>query len=190
MSDLASRADVIACYQNLLNREPESEAVIQWHLAQRRSFWELVRHFSTGDEFIRLNRLRRRFVIYNFLQEPYLANSFVHRAKYIAFCNNYSYLNYFVASKALENIFDNYVVLFRCEPTDVEYRIELTIKEGATPEGEVSLRFEADKLTLFATEFSIVPGVLVGAAERHVILIAHMQGWGEPSASIRPLPRR
>ncbi len=177
MSKLATRADVIACYQNLLKRAPESEASIQWHLAQGRTFWELVWHFVEGKEFKEANRPQKPFLIHRFLNEPYLAAAFSQIQKYQCFSTNYLYLNHFVSAEVLDGLFGKHVGLFGTTSADVAYRIELTFNEGSTTEGEICLRFEAGDQTLFAIEFTIVPGALVGAAERHVILISHMQGW-------------
>ena len=178
MSELATRADVVACYQNLLKREPESEASIRWHLAQGRTFWELLWHFIEGKEFREANWSHRPFLPHGFLKAPYLARTFSQAQKYQGFCTNYMYLNHFISPQALDGLFGKYVVLLTTKSDDAEYRIELTFNEGARNEGEICVRFKSDDQTLFATEFSIVPGALVGVAERHVILIAHMQGWG------------
>jgi SAM-dependent methyltransferase len=48
----ATREDVISCYRVLLEREPESEAVISAHLKSSPSVLELVKRFLTGREFI------------------------------------------------------------------------------------------------------------------------------------------
>lgn len=45
-----SREDVVWCYRTLLGREPESEAVIDWH-SRAKSFRELVEHFAGSAEF-------------------------------------------------------------------------------------------------------------------------------------------
>lgn len=50
----ASRDDVVECYRTFLNREPESAARIDEHLADRPSLWELIRRFAASQEAVRL----------------------------------------------------------------------------------------------------------------------------------------
>ncbi|MEO6172055.1 MAG: hypothetical protein ABIP02_02960, partial [Arenimonas sp.] len=46
-----TKEDVLWCYQNLLSREPESEAIVQTHLLNK-SFKELVQVFVSSQEFM------------------------------------------------------------------------------------------------------------------------------------------
>lgn len=52
-----TRQQVIWCYQNLLGREPESEAAIEGHLGCR-DFEALVRAFVASAEYLRLRKRR------------------------------------------------------------------------------------------------------------------------------------
>ena len=46
-----TREDVIQCYKTILGRDPENEEVIQHHLSNAKSFWDLVERAVHSDEF-------------------------------------------------------------------------------------------------------------------------------------------
>jgi 2-polyprenyl-3-methyl-5-hydroxy-6-metoxy-1,4-benzoquinol methylase len=49
----ASRADVINCYRTILQREPETDAILDEHLSTNPTVWDLVTRFLSSGEYMR-----------------------------------------------------------------------------------------------------------------------------------------
>jgi uncharacterized protein VirK/YbjX len=185
MTIRATRDDVIQCYRNILNREPESEVAVINNLSGAPTLWELVRRFIDSQEFRLHNQKTSAFSLHKLSVGSYLALSIGDHQKYRCFMTNYSFLTELFQLVSFQKMLYQDIQIFQVRPAEIGYTVTMQISREIHNEGEISLYFRAEREPLYILSFTIVPGDVVHTRNRHVILVSRMQGWGGKLAAIQ-----
>ena len=185
MDVLATRDDVLRCYEYILDRQPESESEVEKHLANAPSVWDLIRRFVQSDELKYQIVNASPHTVKNLKGRSYLARSLAGADKYACFGFNYEFLSRHLAYPFLQQALFRKIELYRVRVSENEYTIEIQMCREMTPEGELSIFFKLNGSQIYLISFTIVPGRVLGLRDRQALLISRMQGGRGKSEEFR-----
>jgi uncharacterized protein VirK/YbjX len=168
--------EIVNCYKTILRRPPENSAVVQHHLSEGRSLWELIETFVQSEELKKLVTKTDIHAKHKLTESEYLAISLRGGERLSCYFGHYAFLCENIVPSLLEKLLSEDIVVYRAKPADVTYKIVLSVSHWHQFEGEMTLGFRADDMNLYLLSFTIVPGRIVGLADPHVILVSRMQG--------------
>jgi uncharacterized protein VirK/YbjX len=173
----ATEDDVLNCYRIILCRAPENEAVVALHLSRGLSVWEMIEAFVRSEERKDLVMRSTSGITFKLGQKDYLANSLNSRDRLIGYFAHFTYLCENIDSSELENVLLRDIPVYSTMTAHaVTYKILLSVSHWHQFEGEMTLAFRANDTNLYLLSFTIVPGCIVGLADKHTILISRLQG--------------
>ncbi len=113
---------------------------------------------------------------YLYLGSRYLARRFTVAARCTALIHHYSYLHANLPDAFLSRILFDEVTLWDQNIQMHRYSLTLGFSRPIRNEGELSISFQVDGVTVSLLSFTIVPGHLVGLQVEHALLVSRMQG--------------
>ncbi|MET3763141.1 DUF535 family protein [Sphingomonas sp. UYEF23] len=171
---VATREDVIACYRNILGREPENEAVISFRIGS--DLWDLIREFSHSLEHsARLNR-HSCYSFRKFERSHYLAQSLSSAIRASALIHNYAELRRLLQAKYLTSLFDTGLLVIEGLADCRALIISAHVCDQVVDEGEITIIATNFGLRLAYISFTIVDGSDFGFNDKSAILISRIHG--------------
>jgi len=119
---------------------------------------------------------RQPVLPFKYLRENYLLRGLTISARATALIYNYRYLRDMLRDDLLSKVLYDRVALYEMLEENHRYVVDLNISSPCYNEGELSLSFKMDDLTLYLLSFTFVPGEIVGIDAPTVILVSRLQG--------------
>jgi uncharacterized protein VirK/YbjX len=133
---------------------------------------------------VRIVKERDPKVLFKYLTY-YLARGLSRSERAEMLIGHYACLARHLDRSFLARVCDEPLVLWHQEIDGDSFRIRLGFSAGTHAEGDLSLVFEGNALSLFTLSFTIGPGSVFGLPARPVICVARIQGKGKGFERIR-----
>ena len=171
----ATREDVIKCYDVILGRRADNEAVIAAHLADAPSIWQLVERFCSSLEF----RKKTSALTLTKCDHDYLLKSLDVKARRACFLHHHTFVANTLKPQVVEHLHEGgrhslFLIAPSLKVQDVS--VYLQCPHQYFSEGELELILEYQGVRIYTMSFSFVPEQLFGTCEGSTILITRMQG--------------
>lgn len=171
----ATRADVDECYRAILGREPEDGRITDGHLRGQPLLRDVVAKLAGSGELKARNLYSN--IAFERAREPnYLARSFGEMQRVRAYFGHYGFLTEALAEPALQALITRRPTVYAHAASAADCRVVVTATHERHEEGELQLQLLFDDEVLYVMGVTVVPGELLGLADRHALLISRMQG--------------
>ena len=132
-----------------------------------RAFWSFK---------MRALAFRQPILPFKYLRTNYLVRGLTIPERATALIYNYRYLRSTLHDDFLRDVLYDRATLYELNEENHRYVVDWDLSSPCYNEGELSLSFKMDDLTLYLLSFNFVPGEIAGAPEPTVILITRLQG--------------
>ena len=171
----ATREDVLACYRNILVREPENEEVVSrlvgWDL------WALIHRFSHSDEHKANVGRQSAYSIHKFLRPNYLAQSLSLEARASALIYNYAELRRTISPRAFATLLERGLPVIAGLPDFPKFTVVASLFDGPVDEGEISLIASLAGRRVAVVTSTIVEAAEFGLEQGSALLVSRLQGY-------------
>ena len=126
-------------------------------------------------------------LLYKYLGN-YVARCFPRNTRLTILTNHYNYLTKYVNDDFLTRIFEEKIILWREFSGENLFSITLNFPHASYDddcEGDLSLVFSANGLSLYVMSFTIIPGQVIKIANDQAIFISRVQGLSSHLALLR-----
>jgi uncharacterized protein VirK/YbjX len=124
-----------------------------------------------------------------YLNSNYLAKSFSRKTRREILKFHYEYMMEYVVESFFEQIVESSCILWSKIINDNRYAISLSFNSKSYREGDLSLIFSKNNISLYEISFTVVPGTLIGCAADRVLLVGRVQGEKDQIEEIRSATR-
>jgi uncharacterized protein VirK/YbjX len=113
---------------------------------------------------------------FKYLSKRYLSKSFTTYCRASAFSHHYLLLHDRLSENFLNNILYDKAIIWQMEENANIFSIALAFSHPIHNEGELSLFFRVNEISVYILSFTFVPGNIVGLQAQDAILVTRAQG--------------
>lgn len=187
---LLTRDLVLDCYNNILGRAPESEEVVDRHLASGIDGWELIRRFSHSDEFKYSVGTSSTHSLLKAQNPRYLSSAIDESARFSCLLYNYQFLHASLKSRDFRSLLGGGLTVLDDAKAWPDVEVKAQLFNPSADEGEISLTLYFRSRAIAVLAYTIVPATLFGLTGSSAVLVSRVQGSVSSKDEARELTRR